>query len=399
MISVEAHLTAILDAVPVLERETIPVDAAVGRTLREPVLAPSDMPAFDNSAMDGFAVHFAEVAAASAAHPYLVRVIADLPAGTASNPPIGVHEAARIMTGAPLPTDADTVVPFESTAGGLADSLGEVSIVRAPRRLGEHVRRSGEDCLAGSVVVAAGVELGPYQLAAIAAANVDRVTVTRPPRVAVISTGSELVPPGTELAHGQIPESNALLLTSLARNAGAEVVLQTTVRDDNDDLRRALGESSALGADAVITSGGVSAGAFEVVRNAVGEMVFSSIAMQPGKPQGFAAGRPLLFGLPGNPVSAAVSFEVFVRPALLTMQGRTAVNRHTLRMPVITGWPVPLERRQYMPIVFVDGGVAPATSGGSHLVGSLARAQGYAVIPVETESVAAGDLVDVLILP
>ncbi len=399
MISVEAHLATILDAVEVLDRVTIGLADAVGMTLREPVLAAANMPAFDNSAMDGFAVRFADVASASAAHPARVQVIADLPAGTASNPPIGVHEAARIMTGAPLPTDADTVVPFESTLGGLADSLGEVSIERAPRRLGEHVRRSGEDCLAGTVVVAAGVELGPYQLAAIAAANVDRVTVTRSPRVAVISTGSELALPGSDLAHGQIPESNALLLSNLARMAGAEVVLEITVRDDNDELRRALAEGSALGADAVITSGGVSAGAFEVVRNTLGAMVFSSVAMQPGKPQGFAGGRPLLFGLPGNPVSAAVSFEVFVRPALLTMQGRTAVSRHTLRMPVTTGWSVPPRRRQYMPIVFVDGGVAPATSGGSHLVGSLARAKGYAVVPVKIDSVAPGDLVDVLILP
>lgn len=398
MITVEAHLAAILDAVEVLDRASTSLGDATGKTLREPVLAAIDMPAFDNSAMDGFAVRFTDVAGASAAHPALVRVIADLPAGTSSNPPIGIGEAARIMTGAPLPTDADTVVPFESTAGGLADSLGEVSVARPPRRLGEHVRRSGEDCVAGSVVVAAGVELGPYQLAAIAAANIDRVTVTRSPRVAVISTGSELVRPGTVLAHGQISESNALLLSGLALNAGAEVILQRTVSDDNDDLRLALAESAALGADAVITSGGVSAGAFEVVRNTVGEMVFSSVAMQPGKPQGFAAGRPLLFGLPGNPVSAAVSFEVFVRPALLTMQGRTAVNRHTLRLPVVTGWSVPPTRRQYMPIVLVDGGVAPATSGGSHLVGSLGRAQGYAIIPIEIESVAAGDLVDVMVL-
>ena len=398
MITVEAHLTTILAAVRPLDQETVPLSAALGSTLRAQVHAAVDLPLFDNSAMDGFAVRFDDVAAASAASPAILRVVADLPAGTALDPPFESGEAVRIMTGAPLPASADTVVPFEATEGGLADSLGMVQVVQAPRSIGAHIRRRGEDCVAGSALVPAGVELGPLQLSAVAAANVASVTVSRRPRVAVIATGTELVAAGSALARGQIPESNSVLLTALARAAGADVILQTTVGDVDDDLRAVLTDAVARGADAVITSGGVSAGAYEVVKTAIAEMTFWQVAMQPGRPQGFAAGPPLLFGLPGNPVSAAVSFEVFVRPALLAMQGRTHVHRRMLRLPAATGWRVPRERRQYLPISVVDGGVAPATAGGSHLAGGLARAEGYAVVPADVEAVFRGDIVDVMLV-
>ncbi|MET0779906.1 MAG: gephyrin-like molybdotransferase Glp [Microbacterium sp.] len=398
MITVNAHLATILAAVRPLDVIAVPLGDALGSTLRAAVHAAVDLPVFDNSAMDGFAVRFADVAGASAASPAILRVIADLPAGTALEPVLGAGEAARIMTGAPLPASADTVVPFEATEGGLADSLGDVRVVQAPRGIGAHIRRRGEDCRAGEELVAAGVELGPLQLAAIAAANVPTVTVSRRPRVAVVSTGTELLAPGSDLARGQIPESNALLLGALARGAGADVVLQTTVGDVDDDLQRALADAAARGADAVITSGGVSAGAFEVVKTAIAEMTFVQVAMQPGRPQGFAAGDPLVFGLPGNPVSAAVSFEVFVRPALLAMQGRTQLHRRMLRLPAATGWRAPRGRRQYLPIMLTDGGVAPATAGGSHLAGALARAEGYAVVPAEVDVVSPGDAVDVMLV-
>ncbi len=398
MITVEAHLASILTAVPPVDEVTVSITEARGSTLRTAVRAAVDLPLFDNSAMDGFAVRFAEVAAASAAAPVTLRVVADLPAGSALDPPLARGEAVRIMTGAPLPTSADTIVPFEATAGGLADSLGEVRVVQAPRQIGAHIRRQGEDAIAGSELVPAGIELGPPQLAAISAANVASVTVSRRPQVAVISTGTELRPPGSPLARGQIPESNSLLLASLAREAGGEIVLQTTVADVDDDLRRALSEAVALGADAVITSGGISAGAYEVVKTGVAGMRFVQVAMQPGRPQGFSEGPPLVFGLPGNPVSAAVSFEVFVRPALLAMQGRARVHRRMLRLPAAAGWRAPQQRRQYLPIAFVDGGVAPVGAGGSHLAVALARAEGYAVIPPEVDEVLPGDVVDVLLL-
>jgi len=398
MITVEEHLAAILAAVRPVEQITVPIAEARGTTLREAVHAAVDLPLFDNSAMDGFAVRFADVSAASAAHPAVLRVVADLPAGAALDPALGAGEAARIMTGAPVPSSADTIVPFEATMGGLADSLGTVRVVEAPQAPGAHIRRRGEDTLAGAELVGAGVALGAWQLAAIGAANIDRVTVSRRPRVAVISTGSELVAPGSDLAHGQIPESNALLLGLLAAEAGAEVVMQTTVGDVDDDLRRALSVATASGADAVITSGGVSAGAYEVVKSAIDEMTFTKVAMQPGKPQGFAAGHPLMFGLPGNPVSAAVSFEAFVRPALLLMQGRSRIHRRMLRLPAAQGWRVPRGRRQYLPIAFVEGGVAPAAAAGSHAAGGLAHADGYAVISAEVGAIAPGDVVDVMLV-
>jgi len=398
VITVDEHLAQILDAVRVFDTTTIPLAQALGLTLRAPVHAGVDLPLFDNSAMDGFAVRFADVATASQASPAVLRVVADLPAGTSLEPTLHAGEAARIMTGAPVPMTADTIVPFEDTAGGLEDSLDVVRVQQAPRGPGAHIRRRGEDCTVGTELIPAGVMLGPLQLAAIAATNVESVTVARRPRVAVISTGSELVPPGSPLVRGQIPESNSLLLGALTTGAGADVVLQTTVADVDDDLRAALAEATARGADVVVTSGGVSAGAFEVVKSTLAEMTFVKVAMQPGKPQGFAAGRPLVFGLPGNPVSAAVSFEVFVRPALLAMQGRTNLHRRMLRLPATQGWRVPRGRRQYLPVVLVDGGVAPATTGGSHLAGGLAGAEAYAVIPAEVEAVSHGDVVDVMLV-
>ena len=397
MISVDEHLSTVLAAVHPLDLLTVPLAEALGSTLRTGVRAAVDLPLFDNSAMDGFAVRFSDVASASAASPVALRVVADLPAGSSLDPAFGTGEAVRIMTGAPLPADADTVVPFEATAGGLTESLGTVRVREAPRHIGAHIRRRGEDCAAGTELVPAGVELGPLQLAAIAAANVATVTVSRRPRVAVIATGTELLAPGSELERGQIPESNSLLLAALARSAGSDVILQATVQDVDADLRSAIADASARDADAIITSGGVSAGAFEVVKTAVSEMTFVQVAMQPGRPQGFAA-DPLMFGLPGNPVSAAVSFEVFVRPALLAMQGRTRIHQRMLRLPAAIGWRSPRERRQYVPIVFTDDGVAPATERGSHRAGGLARAEGYAVVPAEVGEVAAGDIVDVMLV-
>lgn len=397
MITVEQHRDTVLAAVRPLDVTRMPLAAASGRTLREPVHAAVDLPLFDNSAMDGFAVRFADVAAASASSPVVLSVAADIPAGSQANPPLRAGEAARIMTGAPMPSDADAVVPFEDTRGGLADSLQTAVVIAAPAHAGSYVRRRGADVHRDDEVLPAGTALGPRQLAAVAAVGVAEVVVSRAPRVAVVSTGDELCEPGTPLRHGQIPDSNGTLLESLVHDAGGEVVLRTLCRDDGDGLRRALEEASALGADVVVTSGGVSAGAYEVVKN-VAPMRFTQVAMQPGKPQGFGAGTPLMFGLPGNPVSVAVSFEMFVRPALLAMQGRTRLLRRTLRMPALAGWRTPPARRQYLPVTLEDDGVRPASAGGSHLAASLGRADAYAVVPADVEAVAAGDVVDVMLV-
>jgi molybdopterin molybdotransferase len=406
--TVEEHLAEILAAARPLDTVEVTLAAASGRTLAAPVLARVDIPVFDNSAMDGFAVRFADVGTATAEAPAALRVVADLPAGTELDPPLAAGEAARIMTGSPLPTQADTVVPFEDTARGLEDSLSQADVLVAPRALGAHVRRRGGDARTGDEIIPAGVMLGALQLAAAAAAGVPRVTVTRAPRVVVLSTGTELAVPGSALRRGQIPESNSVLLSELARDAGADVVHVGNVGDDEDDFRAIL--ASAVDADVVITSGGVSAGAYEVVKNTLGSdaaISFVKVAMQPGKPQGFGVlpGGALFFGLPGNPVSSAVSFETFVRPALLALQGRTDRHRPVLRLPAAEGWSTPPGRRQYLPAAIdrtdpARWSVRPATAGGSgsHLAGGLGRAEAYAVVAPELSRVEPGDLVDVMLV-
>ncbi|MFB7843078.1 gephyrin-like molybdotransferase Glp [Microbacterium sp. NPDC056052] len=398
--TVEEQQERVLAAVRPRPAVTIPVDAASGFTLDADAIAVNPVPVFDNSAMDGFAVRYADVAAASEADPVALRVTADLPAGSPEDPPLDHGRAIRIMTGSALPTQADTIVPFEDTAGGLADSLQTAVVQRAPRAEGAHVRRAGADAAAGSVVLPAGVLLGPRQLSALASVGIAEVQVAPRPRVAVVSTGSELVTSGAPLRRGQIPESNGVLLAGLAAEAGAEVVLREVVGDEGDGPAEAAARAAALGADVVIFSGGVSAGAYEAVRLSMGEaMEFVAVAMQPGKPQAFGATAEgmLLFGLPGNPVSAAVSFETFVRPALLRLQGRSEVHRPPRRLPAGAAWRTPPARRQYLPAVIVDGAVVPATRGGSgsHLTVGLAGATAYAIVPAEVETVEVGDLVDV----
>lgn len=404
---VEDQLARVLDAVEVLEAQAVPVRDAAGRTLADPIVAAHDIPLFDNSAMDGFAVRGADVDGASTEQPVALRVTADLPAGGTADPALGSGEAARIMTGSPVPTDADTIVPFEDTAGGLADSLGEVRVLRAPARHGAFVRRRGADLRAGDTVVPAGERLGAFQVAAAVAAGVAEVTVTRPPRVAVVSTGSELLAPHETPTRGRIPDSNGPLLELLVAGADAEVVLVARVPDDADAVRAVTAQALAQGADAIVFTGGVSAGAYEPVRAAFdggGEVEFAPVAMQPGKPQAFGVLHSgcLVFGLPGNPVSVAVSFEVFVRPALLAMQGRAGIHRPRSTFTAAQAWTTPPGRRQYLPAVvdLAARTVRPATAGGSgsHLAGGLARAEAFAIVPADVDAVAEGDPIDVMLV-
>lgn len=404
LLTVEEHRARVLATVEPLPVETAALAEAAGRTLAADVHARHDLPGDDNSSMDGFAVRFADVEGADADSPVSLRVVADLPAGSDDDPAFGPGEAVRIMTGAPVPTGADAIVPFEDTTGGLADSLGTVEVRRAPAAAGAFIRRRGGDVRTGDVVLAAGERLGPYALAAAAAAGVDRVEVRRRPRVAVVSTGSELVPPGIAPGRGQTPDSNSTLLASLVADADAEVVVSAQLTDDRNAIDALL--EHAAGVDVVIFTGGVSAGAYEPVRQALSERIaFVKVAMQPGKPQAFGVlddGR-LVFGLPGNPVSVAVSFEVFVRPALLALQGRATIDRRRARLTASEPWKTPPGRRQYLPaaIDLVEGTVRPATAGGSgsHLAASLARAEAFAIVPAEVSAVAVGDPVDVMLIP
>lgn len=403
--TVEEQLAEVLAAVRPRPTEVIAVDDATGRTLAAPAHARTAVPAFDNSAMDGFAVRFDDVATATVEHPVSLTVVADVPAGSALDPALGPGQAARIMTGAAVPSHADTIVPFEDTAGGLADSLTIAVVQQIPRARGAHIRRVAEDIAHHAVVLDAGILLGARQCGALAAAGIAQVTVSRRPRVVVVSTGSELRSPGAVLQRGQIPESNGVLLAGLARDAGADVVLRTVVDDTGDGPANVVAQAASLDADVVIFSGGVSAGAFEVVKQSLhDQMSFTKVGMQPGKPQGFGVGPGgmLLFGLPGNPVSAAVSFEVFVRPALLSLQRRAQIERTRMLLPAAIGWRTPPGRRQYLPAVIdrsdpAQPTVRPATAGGSgsHLAVGLGVATAYAIVPAENAEVHAGDLIDV----
>lgn len=404
LLTVEEHRARVLDAVAVLPVETVRLADAAGRTLAAPVRAAHDLPGFDNSSMDGFAVRLADVEGADAENPVTLRVVADLPAGSSDDPSFGAGEAVRIMTGAPVPADADAIVPFEDTAGGLADSLGTIEVRRAPAASGAFIRRRGGDTRAGDVVLSAGERLGPFALAAAAAAGVAELEVHRRPRVAVVSTGSELVAPGVVPGRGQTPDSNSTLLASLVSGTNADVTVISSLHDDANAIHALL--EHAADVDVIVFSGGVSAGAYEPVRQALeGRIAFAKVAMQPGKPQAFGVlhdGR-LVFGLPGNPVSVGVSFEVFVRPALLALQGRTAIDRRIARLTASETWTTPPGRRQYLPAVIdlVAGTVRPATAGGSgsHLAASLARAEAFAIVPAEVSTVSVGDPLDVMLIP
>ncbi|GEM00166.1 molybdopterin molybdotransferase MoeA [Cellulomonas terrae] len=392
MRSLTAHRAAALALAAPLATVEVLLDDAGGLVLAEDLRTHEPLPRWDNSAMDGYAVRHADVTAL----PVTLRVVADLPAGSADEPVVVAGSAARIMTGAPVPAGADTIVPVELTDAGTATVL-----VRDAPTPGTHVRRAGEDAVPGDVVVAAGTLLGPAAIAAVASLGHATVRVHRRPRVAVVSTGDELVPPGSPLRRGQIPDSNSWLLAAAVREAGGEAVRIGPVPDDVDALRELL---LSLDVDAIVTSGGVSVGAYDVVKAALvdqPDVEFVAVAVQPGKPQGLGRlpdGTPI-YTLPGNPVSSFASFEMFVRPALLRMRGLADVERRTVLAVADDTWTTPPGRAQLMPVRWVgpDRVVrATARGSGSHLVARLALAEGLAVIPAEVSQVRAGDPITVL---
>ena len=438
-VSVAEHLDRVLSAVIALPPVTLPLADALGRTLVSEVIAHVDVPSFDNSAMDGYAVCQADVAGATADSPVSLTVVADLPAGASQNPSLQAGQAARIMTGAPMPNDADCVVPVEDTDqhGGANDAggSGTVRIFAAPQPAA-HIRHVGTDARAGETVLRAGIVLNARDLSAAAATGSSELTVIPAPRVAVLSTGSELRRPGEPLERGQIHDSNSLLIASMVKECGGDPVLVGSVPDDEESLRAVFSEH-APHVDAFITSGGVSVGAFDVVKAVLAPLRvwFGPVRMQPGKPQGFGqwpdapgdsataeptgstatgstvtgstatSGTPI-FALPGNPVSVFVSFEQFVRPALMKMQGRVDVQRPTLKAAAVMSWRSPTGRAQFMPAVvetLPDGQltVRPASEGGSgsYLVASLAGANALATVPESVTEVREGDLLDVTLVP
>lgn len=400
LLSVEEYLAEVLALVtPLADVERVPLREASGRTLAEPVHARADVPAFANSAMDGFAVRAGELATGAR-----LRVVADVPAGSGHDPAFGTGECVRIMTGAPLPSDADAVVPLELTTP-LPDGVVRVDEV-VPA--GRHVRGPGEDVCAGDLVLDAGVRLGPRELSTAAAAGCARLACVRRPWVGVVATGDELVAPGEPLSRGQVFESNATFLGSaVARDGGVPLVADTT-RDTEADLAATL-DALASRCDLIVVSGGVSVGDADVTRLVLegAGARFRHVRMQPGKPQGWARwgarGVPVI-ALPGNPLSAAVSYEVFVAGVLDRLHDRPTPGWTTAVASV--GWESPAGRRQILPVrLDVDASgrqlVRPAHRRGSasHMVTSLAAADALAAVAEDTTRVTAGDLVPIRRLP
>ncbi|MFD3687191.1 gephyrin-like molybdotransferase Glp [Nocardiopsis sp. NPDC058631] len=407
MKSVEQHVADVLALIADPQPTELDLLRAHGSVLAETVASPVSLPGFDNSAMDGYAVCAADLDTATADAPVRLPVVGDIPAGDPSPTAVRPGLCARIMTGAPMPSGADAVVPVEWTDGGVAT----VAVDR-PVRVGNAVRPAGGDVVEGAVVLRPGVRIGAGEMGVLAAVGRRSVTVYPRPRVVVLSTGEELVEPGRPLGPGQIWESNSFMIAAAARDAGCDVHRHGSVGDDPQTVLDTL-EGLLVRADVVVTTGGVSMGAYDVVKEVLtreGTVEFTQVAMQPGKPQGFGTigpDRTPIITLPGNPVSAFVSFQIFVLPVLRRLRGLDPRplpgTRAVLTAPVTS----PRGRRSYLRGVLEEPphgrGTAPAVSPalrqGSHQLSALAGANALIVVPEETTELAAGSAVDVVRLP
>ncbi|MDX6257813.1 MAG: molybdopterin molybdotransferase [Frankiales bacterium] len=401
-VSVDGHLDAILDVVRPLPELDLTLLDAHGCVLAEDIVATAPLPGFDNSAMDGYAVRASDLASATESSPVVLPVVGDVAAGSRGTFTVQPGLSVRIMTGAPVPAGADAVVPVEWTDAGIA----HVSIRRAPE-VGGAIRRAGEDVAAGATVLAGGTYLQAAQLGLIAAVGRSRVRARPKPRVVVISTGSELVELGDPLLPGQIYDSNGYTLAAAAREAGAIAYRVGPVGDDPRVLIDTI-EDQLIRADLVVTTGGVSVGAHDVVREVIGrlgDVHFNRVAMQPGQPQAFGTigeDKVPFFGLPGNPVSALVSFEVFVRPAIRRMLGSEPIHRPRVRARLTQSLVSPAGKRQYVRVrLTVEDGeyvAAPVGGAGSHLIAAMAHANALAVVPEEITELPAGTPIPVMVL-
>lgn len=392
MRSVEEHQRAVTEMIRARPAATVSLTQAQGLILADDVVAPLSLPIFDNSAMDGYAVHAEDTSNATTEHPVVLPVAEDIPAGRTDTLTLQPTTAHRIMTGAPIPDGATTIVPVEATDGGVHSVA-----IRQHIKPGAHIRRAGEDVVVGTTVLRKGQLVTPAILGLAAALGLARLKVIPRQRVLVISTGSELVSPGRALLPGQIYESNSIMLAAAFRDASADVVATSTVGDDVAKFGAVL-DRYAAGADLIITSGGVSAGAYEVVKDAFGRagdqgVEFVQVAMQPGMPQGIGrvAGTPIVT-LPGNPVSTLVSFEVFIRPALRSAMGLPDPERPRRAAVLTEGLTSPRGKRQFRRAIF-DADAATVTSYGppaSHHLRWLASANGLLDIPEDIVEVSAG---------
>ncbi len=384
----------ILDATTPLGPEKVPLLEASGRVLAEDFHAPWDLPPWDNSAMDGFAVRAADVDREG------LTVTGCIAAGAAELQPVAPGCAVRIMTGAPTPPGCDLVVPLEETA----EQDGRVRLL-AGCRTGQHIRRQGEDVTEGTRVLGAGTLLRPPEINLLASFGQALVTVFRRPVVAILSTGDELVELGMPLSAGRIINSNAFSLAAAVRDAGGEPLLLGIARDNRESHREKLAQG--LTADVLITSAGVSAGDHDLVREVLQELgveqLFWKIAIKPGRPTAFGVkGETLVFSLPGNPVSTLVTFELFVRPALRRLQGVTPAIRPTTRALLAEPIRKSPDRVQFLRVKVRGGpeGLIAASAGDQNtgILSTMVRANGLVVLPAGRDRFEAGDEVDVLLL-
>ncbi len=416
MLAVEEARARILALVQRLEPVEVSLIDARDMVLAEDVRAGRDIPPLDNTAMDGYAVRAADTAGAAESSPVALRVVGELAAGYTWREPVGPGQALRIMTGAPMPPGADAVVPFEETdEHGLAAPKGAHRVEGAVRvlkaaRPGANVRRAGEDVRADTAVLAAGTQLRAGHLGVLASLGIDRASCYRRPLVAIISTGDEVVSPGQPAGPGQIYDSNAYAVAALVQKYGGVPEVLGIARDTVEDLTVHL--KAAMNADLVVTSAGVSRGDFDVVKTVLaqqGEIDFWLVNMRPGKPLAFgvlrgADGRRVPhLGLPGNPVSSMITFELFGRYALLKMRGLPLTDHVRLRAMMRDRIRMSDGRRFYARCIVSrtpDGGWEASLSGpqGSGVLTAMAAANGLAVVPEGSRDVQPGEEVDVLML-
>jgi molybdopterin molybdotransferase len=411
-LSVDEALERVLAHFSPLPAETVEVLDALGRVLAEDVVAPLDVPPFTNSAMDGYAVRAADTASAGRDQPVVLRVIADVAAGHAPGRDVEPGTAARIMTGAPMPSGADSVVRFEETSEGrrpASQGRGEtVEIFRAVQP-GDNVRQAGEDVRAGQVVLPAGTPVRPQEVGVLASLGYSRVRVHRRPRVAVLATGDELVGIDEPITPGKIRNSNEYSTAALVLRDGGLPVRLGIARDNVADLSARLREGLKQQVDLFLTSAGVSVGDYDMVKDvlaASGEMHFWQVRIKPGKPLAFGQiGSVPLLGLPGNPVAAMVAYEAFARPAIRRMLGYRELSRTTVRA-VLEEDIENSGRRHYMRALLRrrDGGYSVTTRGsgvavqGSGILTSMVWANCFLVVPEEVTFIPAGAEVDVQLL-
>ncbi len=401
MLSVEEARERVLAAFDVLEAERVPVLEALGRVLAEDTVARVDIPPHDNSAMDGYAVRAADTVGASPQSPVPLRVIADLPAGYVAEAEVGSGAAIRIMTGAPIPAGADGVVRVEDTV-----SSGDWVEIAVSIQPGQFVRPAGEDVRRGDLVLPRGTLIRPQEVGMLAALGCAEVRVTRRPRVAILATGDELVPIDAPLTPGKIRDANSYSNAAQVIRCGGEPIMLGIARDQAEALSGRIRAGLAQGADLFLTSGGVSVGDFDIVKEvlaAEGQIGFWRVRMKPGKPLAFGhIGEVPVLGLPGNPVSAMVSFETFVRPAILKMLGATDREGMRVEATLVDALPHKDERRHYLRVrVAWEGGEVHAylTGGqGSGILSSMVKANGLAIISEDWARVEAGTRVQVILL-